>query len=213
MARGARQRLAPARVALAEQRRDAQPQEIAREGVRGIAFILDPFQAVLARVGGNRLARHIEQRAHERAPMKARALRHATRPARPGAAQQVHEHGLGLIVELVGEREHIERQLGERRIARLARGLFVSLGHPHAAHGEWHTELAAQPPAEAHPAIGVRAQAVMDVRRRHLLALRQRMQQHDRIDAAGEAHKNALALQPFQRAPDGGGNLSAPGLP
>ena len=216
MARGARQRLAPARVALGEQRRDTHPDETAREGIRRVAFILDPFKAMLARVGADRLARYVEQRTHEHTSMEARALRHATGPTRSGAAQQVHQHGLGLVVELVSQREHVEGQLGERRIARRAGSGFQALpafGDAHAAHRERHLQPLAQCAAEARPAVGVRAQAVMDVRRRHLLALCQRVQQHHRIDAAGEAYENALAVQLFERAPDGGGDLSAPGLP
>src|SRR6185503_1182839 len=58
---GARQRFAPARIALAQQRRDAQPDEIAREGVRGVALVFDPLQAVLARISEDRFARQVKQ--------------------------------------------------------------------------------------------------------------------------------------------------------
>ena len=45
------------------------------------------------------------------------------------------------------------------------------------------------------------------------LFVSERMQQDDGIDAAGEPDQKAFAAEVFDRAPDGGGDVSAPGLP
>ena len=52
--------LAPARVTRTEKRRDVQPDEIARVGVGEVAFVLDPGELVLARIGDDRLAPYLE---------------------------------------------------------------------------------------------------------------------------------------------------------
>jgi hypothetical protein len=54
---------------------------------------------------------------------------------------------------------------------------------------------------------------MVDVRGRDLLALRERMQQHDGIHSARKAYEDAPALNSLERATDGRGELSAPGLP
>ena len=95
--------------------------------------------------------------------------------------------------------------------------LFHSLAaacDAHPAHGERHAEPLAKAPAECRPAPGIRAQSMVDVRRADAgKRTRERVQQHDRIDAAGEPDEDALACQFRCRPCDGGGDVSAPGLP
>ena len=109
--RGARQCLAPARIALGEERRDAQANEVACQCLRTIALVLDPSQIVFMRIGDDRLARHVEQRSREQPAIELRARAHAARAARAGAAQEAHQHRFRLIVQLMRERQHVERQL------------------------------------------------------------------------------------------------------
>src|SRR5262245_59362801 len=101
MARGARERLLPAREARLDQRGEAGAHEVAREGLVGVAFILDPLQTALPRVLREGFSRNVEQRPREDLVPESRARLHAARAAQARAAQQVPEHGLGLVVEVV----------------------------------------------------------------------------------------------------------------
>src|SRR6185295_19521107 len=91
MPRGARETLLPLRKLLLEQRPDTVAEEVARQRLIGVAFVLDPVEPLPARVGFDLAARRAEERAPERLVAEARAHRHAPRAARPGAAQQVHQ--------------------------------------------------------------------------------------------------------------------------
>jgi hypothetical protein len=53
----------------------------------------------------------------------------------------------------------------------------------------------------------------MDVRGRDLCLLRERVQEDDGIDPAREPYEDASALNSLERATDGRGDFSAPGLP
>src|SRR5258707_777219 len=112
--------------------------------------------------------------------------------------------------------EHLERRLAQGLIARGAcRRLepLAFLRPPHAPHRERHAEAFAKLPAKARPAVGVWAQAMMDMHRRDRGALCQRVQEHNGVHATGKTDDDTLALQPLERTPCGGDELSAPGLP
>jgi hypothetical protein len=54
---------------------------------------------------------------------------------------------------------------------------------------------------------------MVDVRGRDVRLPRERVQEDDGVDAARKAYEDALALKSFERATDGRGDFSAPGLP
>src|SRR5690606_17513937 len=110
--------LTPAREALVEQRPYAMAQEVARESFVGIAFILDPRESALARIGEDRLARDVEKRPQELHRPERSGARHAARAGRTGAAQQVEKHRLGLVVEMMGEHDRVGAQPFQDLVAR-----------------------------------------------------------------------------------------------
>jgi hypothetical protein len=71
------------------------------------------------------------------------------------------------------------------------------------AHRQGNAELPAQRPAEADPIVGVRAEPVVNVDRAHRKVAGKRMQQDDRVYAAGQADADGLASQNGKRTPDG----------
>jgi len=165
--------------------------------------ILDeaPHRAALDDFGHE--ARRVQQRAQQDLASEPARRPHRRRAARARAAQQVEEHGLGLVVELVRERDRVRAQPREHRAARLARRRLEAparLRHADAAHGERHAPVAAQLPAEARPGVGVRAQPVVHVHRAQGVAVARRefaqqVKEDHRIDAAGEPGHEMLAAQ------------------
>jgi hypothetical protein len=147
---------------------------------------------VLAGIGEDFLPGRTQQRPEEDFATQARVLRHPARAARPGAAQQIHQHGLGLVVEVVGQRDDLRLVLPESCIARFARRGLQPLScpaDPDTHDFERNPELSAERATKLGPRVRVGAQAVMDVNRGDR-AILQLVQQNDRIDAAGERDGN-----------------------
>src|SRR4029077_7579169 len=154
MPRGARETLLPLRKLLLEQRPDAAAEEVARQRFVSVALVLDPVEPVPACVVFDLAARRAEERAPERLVAEARARRHAARAARAGAAQQVHQHRLGLVVEVVRERDAIRLRFAERLVACFARGGFEAFAFsndPNFFDGQRHCKALAELAAEGGP--------------------------------------------------------------
>ena len=88
-----------------QRRRDLVAQEVAPVTGVVVAFVHDPRDAALRTVRCERVPREIEQRPPERrgAGLKAR---HRRQTARAGTAQKLQQHGLGLVVGVMGKRDH-----------------------------------------------------------------------------------------------------------
>ena len=174
MTGGARECLAPARPALVQKRSDPVPQEIAREALIGVRFVLDPREASPLRVGSDVGARNAQQRPDRDhrgggIPGECAGLGHRRRAACSGAAQQVEQHRFGLVIALVRKRHAIGSRTRERRVSRLTRRGLEALAAPRperdASHRERHAQASAQRAAEPLPAVRVRADAMIDVDR------------------------------------------------
>ena len=177
----------------------------------GVRFVLDPLEARRLRVLEERCARKREERAidpHPRARERAH-LRHRSDALQPGAAQQLQQHRLGLVVEVVRERD--DRLVTPRvdGIARAARRAFQPLGGAaldmHALDRERHAAFGAEALAECGPRVGVGAEAVMHVHRANgsprLAAMaRHEVEKHRRIEAAGEPHAHRGARRQAREA-------------
>jgi hypothetical protein len=111
VARETRRRLAPAGKARIEERRDLVPQVVTVMHARGVGLVLDPAEARFFRVRAQLRARNTEKRTQE---PHARAFE-ATDPGHRGNAletrspQELEEHGLGLIVAVMRERDESPR--------------------------------------------------------------------------------------------------------
>src|SRR2546428_13999515 len=104
MARGSRERFLPLRETRLDERAEPAPHEVAREGLIGVALVLDPLKPMQARILFNRSARYVEERAREELALEARKPLHAACAAHASAAQEVQQHGFGLVVEVVRKR-------------------------------------------------------------------------------------------------------------
>jgi len=155
-ARGAREALAPAREPRRDERPQAQAHEVARQGLVGVALVLDPIQPACARIGDDRFARHLEERAHQQLRPEPCGRGHAARAAHACSAQQVHEHCLGLVVQLVRQRDRVGGRSPIDGMARLARRRLeppaALRAHVDPALHERNAPVAAQRLAEALPA-------------------------------------------------------------
>src|SRR5688572_2494629 len=121
------------------------------------------------RVGDDLLARELEKRAPQDFSAVARLGQHAARALEPRAAQEIHQNGLGLVVEMVCERDAVGIGAGEDLVARLARGRLEALplsSYLHLVNPERHAEPAAKFATERRPGVGIRTQTVVDVQRR-----------------------------------------------
>ena len=162
-----REALPPSGKLLLEQRADPPPDKVARQRLVGVALVLDPSSRGGAHTPRSPCATFRAKVAAKSSP-EIGSCKHAARPAQPRAAQQVHQHRFGLVVEVVRERDAVGAGIFTSKdlVARLAgRGLeaLASLHHLHLFDGERHAEALAQPPAEGGPGVRVRAQTVMNV--------------------------------------------------
>ncbi len=93
--------------------------------------------------------------------------RHRRESFHPRAAQQLQEHGLSLVVLVVGERDVIGFLRKQRVITRRARcGLeTVTAFYVHADHPQGYAAGTADRAAERSPAAGIGADLMIDVKR------------------------------------------------
>jgi hypothetical protein len=93
---------------------------------------------MLLRVRQDLAPRHVEERTHEALSLQPRDGRHAARPGRAGAAQQVHQHRLGLVVQVVRQEDDLEGGLLQDAVAGRPRRRLEPLARlrdAHAPHG------------------------------------------------------------------------------
>ncbi len=123
--------------------------------------------------------------------------RHRRQALDPGAAQQLQQQRLGLVVEMMGRQQHRLRaqRARDRRVAGTSRGRLRTLAgrrtRIHDEAGEFDAECIADLTAMNGPITGRRLQAMIDVycpeRRRQFGAQHgERVQQHGRVEPATE---------------------------
>src|SRR5687768_18165256 len=105
MPRRPRERCLPRREALIEKRCYPAPDEIAGQRLVDVRLVLDPLQAVLARVSEDSRAGNVQEWANKCLSLEPGFRKHAAGPTPSRSAQQVHEDGLRLVIEVVGERD------------------------------------------------------------------------------------------------------------
>ena len=201
--------------ARAEGRQHAAAQVVAVELFIGVAVVLDPLKAPRAQPLTQLRPGDLEQRPHQQAARERGTGGHGGEPGNTGTAQQLQQHGLKLVVLVVGGEQHLVRPQGlrQRRVAcqarrRLGRGT-ARTRYEDAAHFEGHTERSGAAPAMRTPARGVRPQLVVDVHRPHLQAPapqpRERRQERGRVRAATEGDTGGHPREPGdERAQPGG---------
>ena len=181
-----------------ETRRDFMPKQIPAVPSVGIAFILDPPEAAGLRAGSKRFARERDQGSQEgghAAPNR----RHGGQPTWAGTAQQLQQHGFGLIVGVMCEGNHLDVACHEALVSFGPRQRFEALPglalEVQPMHRQRHRARRALLGAEACPSVGVGRQSVVNVDRRELERMveryvHQRVEKHHRIDAPRERNRN-----------------------
>jgi hypothetical protein len=181
------------------------------QGVAGVAgvgvrFVLDPADTFLRRKGFQVGACLRQQRTRHHQLLVAEQARcavgriHAGQAGGAGAAQQLQQHGLGLVVEVVGGQQEVDAVAAAHRaeggVAQLARGRFDAapalLDHDGAL-VEGRAKSGGRRGAMRGPGIGVGAEAMMDVEGEQGTARMRgrKTQQHHRIEAAAEGDRDA----------------------
>jgi hypothetical protein len=166
MPRGANQRCGIAGEMRGEQRRNLVADEIPRVPAVGVALVVDPGDRSRRRVGGEGLAREVEQRTQQRWSTGPEC-RHRSQALRTGTAQQLQQHRLRLIVRVMRESDHVDVGGEEAVVTRRSRdrlqaaaALASQLQRVHrqrdAARGALHR-------AELGPAVGVGRQTVVNM--------------------------------------------------
>ena len=209
------------------------PQSIAGKTGIVVRLVVDVCDRMLRHIRFELFARHRQQRTRHHQVRVAQQLGravgaiHAGQARRAGAAQQLQQHRLGLVVLVVGREQqaHAMRraQLAQGRVAALAGRLFrARLGiffQGDTACLEGDAQAGAQLRAVGQPGIRIRAQAVVHVKRvqGHAVLLSpgmRQVQQGRGIEAAAQGDADGTAgwrHAGFQRAGedsgDGGGLL------
>ncbi len=178
----------------------------------------DPGEAVRARPPENLRTTQAEERPQPpRPPCPAGLHRaHRRRPAHTGATQQAEQQGLGLVVLVVTEGEPVAIRLGERGMARRARGGLEAVGvgaiDLDAEDLQGNARGRAALDAGARPRGGIRAEAVVDVgceqtEAEARLQPAQDLEQHHRVRPAGERAAHPAAGADAGRGEDRGGGF------
>ena len=113
--------------------------------------------------------RHLQQRAPQGAATQRTTFAHAAQPLRAGTAQQLEQHGLGLVVAVLGGQQAFVRlqRGGQGGVACVARGGFQAVTaaalNLHRQHVAGDAKFRAEPPAVRGPRRAVGMQAVVDV--------------------------------------------------
>ena len=131
----------------------------------GVAVVIDKRQATRFNVSVNDGARHVEQRPQpEDAGGVGPRARHRRQSVRAGAAQQLQQHGFGLVVLVVRKENRLNARLdrgcGERGIARSPRfcldAFACAARDVDATFEQRNRSRRAQLDAKARPCVGVR---------------------------------------------------------
>jgi hypothetical protein len=183
------------------------------QGVAGVAriaigFIFDPGDVLFACQRFQFGPRYFQQRPrhHQRLVTEqawgAVGGLHARQAGRAGTAQQLQQHGLGLVVEVMGGEQQLDAvgaaHLAQGRVAQLAGSRFDAafpLPDRDVTVVEGDAERGRSSGAVIAPAIGIRAQPMVDVEgeQRHTGRLgcpMRQMQQHHGIEAATEGDRD-----------------------
>jgi hypothetical protein len=208
VSRGARHRGRRRRPLGPYRRQHFVPEVVAGEPRLGIARILDPVgQALRRRPVQQAGAGECEERSLVPAGAEDRIRRHAGEACHARPAQQLDQHRLDLVVRVVrGEQYFSGGQLPlQGRVADLPgpglRALARGRARIHPAHLQRQLQRATARPALLDPALGIRVQSVVDVRRAQAARLEavgkpgQCGQEHGGIEAAAESH----AVAPIPR--------------
>jgi hypothetical protein len=148
----------------------------------------------------DRGSRNVEQRAGEELAIEALERLHAARAAHARAAQEIHQHGFRLVVQMVRQRDDPCFQFTEYRVARFARGgfrPFAGFSHFDFMNRDGDVPGLAKPRAKPGPGIGVGAQPVMHMDGRNAGMVFEQVKQNHRVHASGERHGNALSPERF----------------
>lgn len=148
------------------------PQRIASVAGIIIGRVIDPRKGMGPDIGFDVAARHVQpgaQQRHAAQPLH----RHGRQAIEAGAAQQLQQHGLGLVVEMMGGQQEGGASLGAKRVERgvagFARGLLDAApridGHAHATHMAFDIDGSGHPYAGGLPRIRIGLQAMVDVQR------------------------------------------------
>jgi len=178
----------------AEHGQDLVPQEISRILRIGIAFIVDPAQIVIMRIGFQFGATARQQGAQQTLVAKRPFCRHPGRSGHPGSAQQIEQQGFGLIALVLRQQQDFSSTGGEGGVTGgTGSGLKTESALPidrYTGNRQWHRQAFAVSGTEIRPGIGIGRQAVMDVNGRQAFAqakLFQDMQQDDGVTTTGKA--------------------------
>jgi len=145
---------------------------------------------------------HTQQRPQMCSPPARLALQlgHGRQPVRAGAAQQLQQQRLGLIVLLVGRQDEIRVQRGKNLQTRPARRRFdagrIGVCNLHAMNAQFDAMCFTQPSTKFCPVIRLGRQAVVDVNRLHFEGMffaqrTQGVQQDDRVDSSRQGEHQA----------------------
>ncbi len=184
--------------------------EVARPPRVRVALVLDPGQPPVPREGLDLGPRGAEQRAEEHRGRSAPARglrphrRHSREPRGPGAARELEQHGLGLVVFVLREGDEVRRLRGEQGVAGRARRAFdaerVMRGKIGLLHRAAQRVPACGSAREPCPSRRIRADAVIDVQavereRATRRERREQVEQYDRIDPARQGERQARAAR------------------
>ena len=169
------------------------------------------MQVVLAGMGFERRARDVQQRPPQLAGAEIAVFAHCRQALHAGAAQGAQQEGLGLVVAVMRQRQAFARaqDSGERRMAGAARGRLGAFAgvrvHLHPHHLQRHLPSPADVLAVRGPGVGGGLQPVVHMHRAqaacaHRRGMREKVQQHGRIQAAAEAdqHRRGGVRQRWQ---------------
>lgn len=152
-----------------------------------VAVVVDPCQSARKGVVDNLLAGQLEQWSQD----PAIAFRHGACTAHPGTTEQVEQHGLGAILNMMTKQKPVPVGPAVYVMPSPASGSLQPVGaapldrHLHDLQAD--VEFRAQAPAMADPVGSMAAEAVIDVDRPRLAAQRhQGAKKHNGVDATGE---------------------------
>ena len=146
-------------------------QEIARKPGIGIAFVLDPVQTELAGAGFDLGPGHTKQGAQDAPPVPGPLVTHAGCAGHPAAAQQIEQHGLGLIAAVLGQQQAAScgQMRGKCGITGIASGRFNATTAAAVDDNPGNRQRDALLPAivmtELRPRVGMRRQSVVHMDR------------------------------------------------
>ncbi len=190
-----------------ERRNEIRAKRIAAIAMVGIAFVVDVVQAMLREVSVERCARNGEKRPQPPDAAHKPRRRHGGQAAGAGAAQQLQQQRLGLVVGVMRQQHRgcapLARERFERLVTRRSRSSLDAdaraARNTHLARRASNPVRRAQRGAEARPGVGVAGQPMMDVQGDDLAARGggdacRRVEQRDGIATARQRNADAPAV-------------------